>query len=128
MCAVYSVDAGQGILLTVPDKVGIRTFTAAGLALPNGVLMRRVFDEVEILWKLNKWRGYLAMEDAQFAVLLMHVACNPIDELHAHVAATWPSMDEVRARHSIFWGTDRLAQIADKYDKKSAKHAGEVSK
>lgn len=113
--AVANIDTGD-ILLVLPEEIGICTRGTAcstELTLPNGISMQRVFAEVARLWKSREqdWRGLIVLQDAQLAVLLMHVACHPVAKLHALVAAAWPSMDDARASLPLFWGTDRLAKI-----------------
>jgi hypothetical protein len=109
-----NVDKGE-ILLVVPDEVGISNRLAAGssgLILPNGTSMRHVFDDVARLWGArgnNNWS--ITCSDTQLAVLLMHVALHPVDELHVHVAGAWPSMEDARSGLPLLMSAERLARM-----------------
>ena len=65
------------------------------------------------LWNAreDEWFGIIALSDAQLAVLLMHVTCHPVDDLDRHVAAAWPSLDDVRSTMPLFWQGAQLARI-----------------
>ena len=41
----------------------------------------------------------------------MHVACRPDNELHTHVAAVWPLMEDLRDQLPLLWTVDRLDRV-----------------
>jgi hypothetical protein len=61
------------------------TYTAGG----GGPSMRSILKDVAGLWD-TQGRDFcltIALSDVQLAVLAVHVACRPVDDLHARVAA-----------------------------------------
>ena len=118
ICIRTTADVAVGeILLVVPDDAGVSTRLTAcstGLTLPTGTSMRRVLDDVARLWDARS-RSHncliITLSDAQLAVLAMHVACRPINDLHARVASAWPSMDDLRDQLPLLWTVDRLDRI-----------------
>jgi hypothetical protein len=118
ICIRTTADVAVGeILLVVPEDVGVSTRLAAcstELTLPTGTSMRRVLDDVARMWDArsrNHDCRIIALSDAQLAVLAMHVACRPDNELHARVAAAWPSMEDLRDQLPLLWTVDRLDRI-----------------
>jgi len=79
-----------------------------------GTSMQRVLDNVARLWDARS-RSHncriVAPSDAQLAVLAMQVACRPVNELNARVAAAWPSMEDLRDRLPLLWTADQLDRI-----------------
>ena len=116
--AADDIAAGE-ILLVVPDAIGVSCRPTAGVPgaterkLPDGSPLQRVLTRVATLWNAreDEWFGIIGLPDAQLAVLLMHVACHPVDGLDRHVAAAWPLLEDVRSSLPLFWGAARLARI-----------------
>ena len=120
VCVRAADDIAAGdILLVVPDAIGVSCRSRTGVPggtdrkLPDGSSLQHVLTKMAVLWKAreDEWFGMIALSDAQLAVLLMHVACHPVDDLDRHVAAAWPSLDDVRSSLPLFWGDARLARI-----------------
>ena len=116
MRATANLNAGD-ILLVVPGEIGVTTRAAAysaDLKLPNGTAMKSVLDHVATVWKKrvgDNALGIIALEDVQLAVLLMHLACAPVDDLHKQMAAAWPSLDDARKNLPLFWSEHRLEDM-----------------
>ena len=117
VCVRAAEDIAVGeILLVVPDAVGVScraTVGASERTLPDGSKLQQVLTTIAKLWKAREddWLGIVALPDAQLAALLMHVACHPVDELDTHVAAAWPSLEDVRSSMPLFWSAARLAHL-----------------
>ena len=120
VCVRAADDIAAGdILLVVPDAIGVSCRSRTGVPgdtdrkLPDGSSLKHVLTKMATLWNAreDEWFGIIALSDAQLAVLLMHVACHPVDDLDRHVAAAWPSLDDVRSTMPLFWEGAQLARI-----------------
>lgn len=120
VCVRATDDIAAGdILLVVPDAIGVacRSKTekkgASERKLPDGSPLQHVLTTMGTLWRAreDEWLGIIGLPDAQLAVLLMQLACDPLDDLDRHVATAWPSIEDVRSSMPLFWEAARLARI-----------------